>query len=31
MLRRVRTNEVGDTNFLIDEQVEKYIFERENA
>jgi DNA-directed RNA polymerase subunit beta' len=21
---------VGDTNFLIDEQVEKYIFEREN-
>jgi DNA-directed RNA polymerase subunit beta' len=31
MLRRVRIKEVGDTNFLIDEQVEKYIFERENA
>ncbi|MCA9594466.1 MAG: DNA-directed RNA polymerase subunit beta' [Myxococcales bacterium] len=30
MLRRVRIKEVGDTNFLIDEQVEKYIFEREN-
>jgi DNA-directed RNA polymerase subunit beta' len=31
MLRRVRIKEVGDTNFLIDEQVEKYIFERENV
>jgi len=31
MLRRVRVKEVGDTNFLIDEQVEKYVFERENA
>ncbi len=31
MLRRVRIREVGDTNFLIDEQVEKYIFERENS
>jgi DNA-directed RNA polymerase subunit beta' len=31
MLRRVRIKEVGDTNFLIDEQVEKHIFERENA
>ena len=31
MLRRVRIKEVGDTNFLIDEQVEKYVFERENA
>jgi DNA-directed RNA polymerase subunit beta' len=30
MLRRVRIKDVGDTNFLIDEQVEKYIFEREN-
>jgi DNA-directed RNA polymerase subunit beta' len=30
MLRRVRIKEVGDTNFLIDEQVEKYVFEREN-
>jgi DNA-directed RNA polymerase subunit beta' len=31
MLRRVRIKEVGDTNFLVDEQVEKHIFERENA
>jgi DNA-directed RNA polymerase subunit beta' len=31
MLRRVRIKEVGDTNFLVDEQVEKYLFERENA
>jgi len=31
MLRRVRIKEVGDTNFLVDEQVEKYIFERDNA
>jgi DNA-directed RNA polymerase subunit beta' len=31
MLRRVRINEIGDTNFLIDEQVEKHHFERENA
>src|SRR5690606_4310421 len=31
MLRRVRIKDVGDTNFLIDEQVEKYVFERENA
>jgi DNA-directed RNA polymerase subunit beta' len=30
MLRRVRIKEVGDTNFLVDEQVEKHIFEREN-
>ena len=30
MLRRVRIKEVGDTNFLVDEQVEKYVFEREN-
>ena len=30
MLRRVRIKDVGDTNFLIDEQVEKHIFEREN-
>ena len=27
MLRRVRIKDVGDTNFLIDEQVEKHIFE----
>jgi DNA-directed RNA polymerase subunit beta' len=30
MMRRVRIKDVGDTNFLIDEQVEKHIFEREN-
>ncbi|WP_437725196.1 DNA-directed RNA polymerase subunit beta' [Sorangium sp. So ce861] len=30
MLRRVRVREVGDTNFLVDEQVEKHIFEKEN-
>jgi len=31
MLRRVRVKDVGDTNFLIDEQVEKHTFEVENA
>jgi DNA-directed RNA polymerase subunit beta' len=31
MLRRVRIKEVGDTSFLVDEQVEKHIFEREHA
>jgi DNA-directed RNA polymerase subunit beta' len=30
MLRRVRVSEVGDTGFLVDEHVEKYIFEEEN-
>ena len=30
MLRRIRVNEVGDTTFLVDEQVEKHIFEEEN-
>src|SRR5450432_1525579 len=30
MLRRVRVKDVGDTNFLIDEQIEKHMFEREN-
>jgi DNA-directed RNA polymerase subunit beta' len=30
MLRRVRVREVGDTNFLVDEQVEKHLFETEN-
>jgi DNA-directed RNA polymerase subunit beta' len=30
MLRRVRVTDVGDTSFLIDEQVEKHIFEGEN-
>jgi DNA-directed RNA polymerase subunit beta' len=31
MLRRVRIKDVGDTNFLVDENVEKHIFERENS
>ena len=31
MLRRVRIKDVGDTNFLVDENVEKHLFERENA
>jgi DNA-directed RNA polymerase subunit beta' len=30
MLRRVRVRDVGDSNFLIDEQVEKQVFEEEN-
>ncbi len=30
MLRRVRVIDVGDTGFLADEHVEKYIFEEEN-
>jgi DNA-directed RNA polymerase subunit beta' len=30
MLRRVRVTDVGDTSFLIDEQVEKHLFETEN-
>ena len=30
MLRRIRVNDVGDTNFLVDEQVERHIFEEEN-
>jgi DNA-directed RNA polymerase subunit beta' len=30
MLRRVRVKDVGDTNFLIDEQAEKFAFEKEN-
>jgi DNA-directed RNA polymerase subunit beta' len=30
MLRRVRVVDVGDTNFLVDEHVEKYLFEEEN-
>jgi DNA-directed RNA polymerase subunit beta' len=30
MLRRITVTDVGDTNFLIDEQVEKHIFEEEN-
>jgi DNA-directed RNA polymerase subunit beta' len=31
MLKRVRVKEVGDTNFLVDDQVEKYVFEEENT
>ena len=31
MLRRVRIKEVGDTDFLVGEQVEKWRFEEENA
>ncbi len=30
MLRRVRIKEVGDTGFLIDENVERYAFEKAN-
>jgi DNA-directed RNA polymerase subunit beta' len=30
MLRRVRVTDVGDTDFLVDEQVEKFVFEEEN-
>ncbi len=30
MLRRVRVADVGDTNFLVDEQVERMTFEAEN-
>jgi DNA-directed RNA polymerase subunit beta' len=30
MLRRVRVTDVGDTNFLVDEQAEKHIFLEEN-
>jgi DNA-directed RNA polymerase subunit beta' len=30
MLRRVKIKEVGDTDFLVDEQVEKFQFEEEN-
>jgi DNA-directed RNA polymerase subunit beta' len=30
MLRRVRVNDVGDTDFLVGEQVEKMIFEETN-
>src|SRR5690606_31290108 len=30
MLRRIRITDVGDANFLIDEQVEKFAFEEEN-
>jgi DNA-directed RNA polymerase subunit beta' len=30
MLRRVRIKDVGDTNLLIDDQLERYLFEDEN-
>ncbi len=30
MLRRISVTDVGDTNFLVDEQVEKHLFEEEN-
>jgi DNA-directed RNA polymerase subunit beta' len=30
MLRRVRVKDIGDTNLLVDDQVERYVFEREN-
>ncbi len=30
MLRRVTVTDVGDTNFLVDENVEKQVFEEEN-
>jgi DNA-directed RNA polymerase subunit beta' len=30
MLRRVRIKEVNDTSFLVDEHVEKHLFEKEN-
>ncbi len=31
MLRRVKIKTVGDTQFLADEQIEKHLFEKENA
>ena len=31
MLRRVRIKDPGDTTFLVDEQVEKFVFEKENV
>jgi DNA-directed RNA polymerase subunit beta' len=30
MLRRVRISDVGDTSFLADEHIEKWVFEEEN-
>ena len=30
MLRRVQINDVGDTNFLSDDQVDRWVFEEEN-
>jgi DNA-directed RNA polymerase subunit beta' len=31
MLKRVKIREAGDTHFLVDDQVEKFVFEEENA
>jgi DNA-directed RNA polymerase subunit beta' len=31
MLKRVKVREVGDTHFLVDDQVEKFVFEEENT
>ncbi len=31
MLRRVKVKDVGDTNLLVDDQVERWFFEEENA
>jgi DNA-directed RNA polymerase subunit beta' len=31
MLKRVKVREVGDTHFLVDDQIEKQVFEEENA
>ena len=31
MLRWVKVEEVGDTEFLIDEQVDKFVFQEENV
>jgi DNA-directed RNA polymerase subunit beta' len=30
MLKRVKINDVGDTRFIVDEQVEKHVFKEEN-
>jgi DNA-directed RNA polymerase subunit beta' len=30
MLRRVRIKDVGDTTLLVDDQVERFVFEQEN-
>jgi DNA-directed RNA polymerase subunit beta' len=30
MLKRVRVKDLGDTHFLVDDQVEKFVFEEEN-
>ncbi|RLB06777.1 MAG: DNA-directed RNA polymerase subunit beta' [Deltaproteobacteria bacterium] len=30
MLKRVKVREVGDTKFIVDEQVEKHVFQEEN-